>query len=479
LEGRDVPSTCVVSSLGDTGVGVATDHGDLRFCLSQANARPGEDLIIFSVTGTINLTKALPDITDDLIIAGPGADQLMVRRDTGGTYRIFTIAKGVAAQIFSLTVSNGMSDHGGGVRNSGALTLGGAVITANYYTPPYEGPGGIENEPGAVLTVLSSSVSANGGTSGGVTNYGMLVVSSSTLAGNGGGGLFNDGDAFITDSTVAGNAGSGIAANSGTMTIERSTIADNRTWDSGGGLVLGKNSVIRDSTVSGNSAQGGGGGIVTADGVVIEFCTIAGNTAGASGGGINAIYGQPIMRDTIVAGNSAGQKGPDMKGGLKSSAYNLFGNIADIYGYSDTDLYNVDPLLGPLRDNGGPTLTMALLPGSPAIDSGDNTNAPDWDQRGPGYPRIVNRTIDRGAFEVQNTTGPTGGRSILATSARPAMAALAMPQPAPAVAPHEQPPAAPAPAAAPGTAGKAATLFLYLGHPPAALPDADPLGLGW
>jgi hypothetical protein len=67
LEGREVPTTCVVNSLGDAGVGTATDHGDLRFCLSQADARPGEDLILFSVTGTINLTKALPDITDDLM----------------------------------------------------------------------------------------------------------------------------------------------------------------------------------------------------------------------------------------------------------------------------------------------------------------------------------------------------------------------------------------------------------------------------
>ncbi len=60
-------------------------------------------------------------------------------------------------------------------------------------------------------------------------------------------------------------------------------------------------------------------------------------------------------------------------------------------------------MLGPLADNGGPTLTHALLPGSPAIDAGDNTDAPEWDQRGPGFPRIVNGTIDIGAFEVQNT----------------------------------------------------------------------------
>src|SRR5262249_35549236 len=60
----------------------------------------------------------------------------------------------------------------------------------------------------------------------------------------------------------------------------------------------------------------------------------------------------------------------------------------------------LDPKLGPLQDNGGPTLTMALLPGSPAIDAGAPTDS-EWDQRGPGYPRLVNRATDIGAYEVR------------------------------------------------------------------------------
>src|SRR5439155_18199838 len=74
----------------------------------------------------------------------------------------------------------------------------------------------------------------------------------------------------------------------------------------------------------------------------------------------------------------------------------------------------IDPKLGPLQNNGGPTLTMALLPGSPAIDAGDNTNAPPYDQRGPGFPRIVNGKIDIGAFEVQ------AAASVLVTVSAPA-----------------------------------------------------------
>jgi hypothetical protein len=82
--------------------------------------------------------------------------------------------------------------------------------------------------------------------------------------------------------------------------------------------------------------------------------------------------------------------------------YNLFGNSSGGSGYTDTDLLDVDPLLGPLQDNGGPTLTHALLPGSPAIGAGDKTGHPRWDQRGRPYRRVVHGRMDIGAFEVQS-----------------------------------------------------------------------------
>jgi hypothetical protein len=112
-----------------------------------------------------------------------------------------------------------------------------------------------------------------------------------------------------------------------------------------------------------------------------------------------------FMRNTIVAGN-----GPqDIGGTLASSGYNLIGNSTGGSGYADTDILDVDPMLGPLADNGGPTQTHALLPGSPAIDAGDNADAPEFDQRGPGFPRIVNGIIDIGSFEVQSTGAPQPG----------------------------------------------------------------------
>jgi hypothetical protein len=86
--------------------------------------------------------------------------------------------------------------------------------------------------------------------------------------------------------------------------------------------------------------------------------------------------------------------------------HNLIGNAVGCSGFVSSDLLNVNPLLGPLQNNGGPTMTMALLPGSPAIAAGDPTNAPAYDQRGPGFPRLVNGQIDIGAFEVQLDPSP-------------------------------------------------------------------------
>jgi hypothetical protein len=120
-----------------------------------------------------------------------------------------------------------------------------------------------------------------------------------------------------------------------------------------------------------------------------------------------------VLHNTLVAGNFRGATGTtpdDVNDRLDPGGdYNLVGDGTNMTGLNDGVNGNlvgsadnpIDPLLGPLADNGGPTLTHALLPGSPAIDAGNNAYATDWDQRGPGYPRIVNGVIDIGAFEVQ------------------------------------------------------------------------------
>jgi hypothetical protein len=163
------------------------------------------------------------------------------------------------------------------------------------------------------------------------------------------------------------------------------------------------------STIATNQATGG--------------TSYAGQPGPATGGGLYN-HGTLQTRDTLLAGNTVNgpgtNSGPDLAGDLGSLGHNLIGNSQGGSGYDATDLLDVNPLLGPLHNNGGPTQTMALLPGSPAIDAGDNTGAPDWDQRGPGYPRIVNGIIDIGAFEYQgdgsppSASGEARGRPILA-----------------------------------------------------------------
>ena len=145
--------------------------------------------------------------------------------------------------------------------------------------------------------------------------------------------------------------------------------------------------------------------------------------------------GSPVLHNTLVAGNFQGATGTtadDVSGRLDPGGdYNLIGDGTGMTGLSNGVHGNqvgnafdlIDPLLGPLQDNGGPTFTMALLPGSPAIDAGNNAHATDWDQRGEGFPRIVNGIIDIGAFEYQGDgAAPLYTRSVRGNE--PAVGAL-------------------------------------------------------
>jgi predicted outer membrane repeat protein len=223
---------------------------------------------------------------------------------------------------------------------------------------------------------------------GGIFNEGALTVSNCTFSGNGstdadGGAIFSLGSLTIATSTFSGNGGpgayGGAVRNDGVLTVEQSTLAGNRA-DLGGAVYNVGTLIVNHSTLSGNTAVENGGGI--------------------------ANLGTLIAWDTILAGNTAGKGlGPDFAGALSSLGHNLIGNTMGGSGFVASDLLNINPLLDSLQDNGGPTQTMALKRGSPAIDAGDVTNAPDYDQRGPGYPRVVGDRIDIGAYEVQQGAG--------------------------------------------------------------------------
>ena len=374
--------------------------------------------LAFGATGTINLASVLPNLSTNIDIEGPGANLLTVRRDTGGYYRIFTVSSGATDTLSGLTITNGaartnMTDSGSGIANSGTLTLNNVVISGNQ-APQSGVAGGIYN--GGNLTLNYSTVSYNdgGGGAGGIENDGVLMLNNSTVKGNRagwtGGGILNTRVLTLNNSTVSGNT------------------AD--AWGEGGGIWNADTGTLtlNNSTVSGNTAliAGVGGGILNNGTATVTASTISGNytdTDGAWGGIGNT--GTLTLTNTIVARNLVSGTPQDIGGSVEaSSSHNLVGVDSDLSGISNgtngnkvgTAFMPIDPNLGPLQDNGGPTQTMALLPGSPAIDAGNNAGAPQWDQRGPGFPRIVNGTIDIGAYELQSQQSQAITTTILSSS---------------------------------------------------------------
>jgi hypothetical protein len=416
LEGRDLPST--VTNLNDAGA------GSLRQAILDT---PAGGTVDFQpgLSGTITLTGGELLINKNLTITGPGADVITVSGNRAS--RVFEIAATFTVVISGLTIANGhlvlFGDAGAGLANRGTLTLRDSTIADNRADGAESAwGGGIVNR--GTLTILNSLITRNidatfsGGGGAGIANAGTLIVTGSTISANAGGGgngilNYSAGTTTVSDSTVFGNTantGGGIANQNGTVTVNNSTLAGNMGGFGDGGVENLGMMAISNSTVFGNGAQGGGGGIGNGGTLTITNSTISGNTntfGGRGGGVLND--GTLNMHNTILAGNSDTGGAPDLSGALTSSGYNLVGNTQGGSGYDVTDLLNVDPRLGPLQDNGGPTQTMALMPGSPAIDAGDNTGAPMWDQRGAPFRRIVNGIIDIGAFEVQarGHGGPT------------------------------------------------------------------------
>jgi hypothetical protein len=254
--------------------------------------------------------------------------------------------------------------------------------------------GGIYNK-GGTMTINNSRVSQNfagmndpfpTGFGGGISNYGTVTITNSTINNNetwvDGGGIYNGGF--------------------GTLTITGSTVSENRAdgyhdgnpWACHGGGISGM-LTFTNSTLSNNVSSYYGGGIY-GDGAIANS-TISGNSA-IVGGGISAFSGLEITNTILNNNVGANIDSPITPLGYNISTDDGGGNLT-----GPGDQINTDPLLSSLQDNGGPTLTHALLPGSPAIDAGDPTFAPPpwYDQRGPDFWRLRNDRVDIGSFEVQ------------------------------------------------------------------------------
>jgi hypothetical protein len=426
-------NTLTVTSTADSGPGslrdaiaVAGDGGTIQF----APALNGQ---------TISLTSGELLIDKSITIRGPA---IVERSPADGTpaFRIFHITPGHTVTMHGLTISNGFADmnnpSGGGVFNDqSTLTLSNCAV--EYNRSAVGSGGGVCNSgSSAILTVVDSTITGNfmevagsflccgGGFGAGIYSNGTLAIDHSTVSGNqtgyiqntfsgDGGGIYSSGGAVISNSSVSGNFANRVAGgifNQGTLEIANSAINFNQVIFSGGGVYNGGTLAIDNSTFSGNRTatlppQGQGGGIKNTSSATISRSTFSENVADGDGGGIfNS--GAIQIGNTILKASSTGGGNIFSDGGastVTSLGYNLSSDNGSGFLTATGDQINTDPILGPLQDNGGPTFTRELLTGSPAINAGDPnfTPPPLYDQRGPGYDRVVGGRIDIGSFEVQ------------------------------------------------------------------------------
>lgn len=399
----------------------ATGTCTLRAAIMQANALGGTNTIIlpagvytltipgenedYAVTGDL-------DIHSDLTINGASTATTIVNgNQLDRVFEVFSPAKPI---ISGITVRNGNVLDGGGIKNRGTLWISDTVIIDNSAVVG----GGIYNS--GVMRITDSTIESNfsngnGANCGGIGNTGSLETSNTIVranqTSNGGGGICNAAGATndLQTLTIVSNTaryGAGIFnSNNATLTVRYSLISNNVAQISGGGVSAGGRFVLWNTTLSGNIAQFAGGGIENGGFASIINVTLTGNyitntQVGGIGGNIYTGYNpgsSTQLLNTIIANSSAVRNCYFEPG---TSIVSLGHNLSDdnTCNLNATgDITNTNPLLGPLQNNGGTTLTHALLPASPAINAGDNANCPLNDQRGVSRPQA--RICDIGAYE--------------------------------------------------------------------------------
>ena len=412
-----------------------------RAATYQVNQNDTGCLAAGPVFCTINQALVVATAPGDVIQVAPGTytesigifGQTLMIESTGGAAVTTIQATGIDALPVGV--------------NTGTLTLVGFTITGANRTGGNVGGAIWVNGAAGTLDLRDSVVTGNSTASngGGILNWGTTSITNSEISGNsatsGAGGVHNAGDMTITNSAISGNSGTigaGVYTETNSLavthalTIEDSTIDANSASSTGGGLAArGGTTIVRRSTISGNGALGAGDGVwASVDLVEIENSTISGNSGpgayATTTGQLNLVYstvtnnqeagvvsqlstfpgtgvpGAVTLTRTIVAGNP----NFDCSGGVALAAFNIIGsdNGCNLVGAGTGDVIGttgdeVDPVLGPLADNGGPTLTHLPLSGSPAIDGANVLFTLPTDQRGIARPQGV--TNDIGAVEVE------------------------------------------------------------------------------
>jgi hypothetical protein len=345
------------------------DYSRIKAAIAAPTTLDGDTLAIAAGT----YTEAGITVDKSLTLQGERAASTIVQAATSGTAwdRVFTIPSGVTVTLQNLTIRYGRR------------------------IPAYDSGGGLLNQ--GTLTLTHSTVSSNSATyGGGLANSGQLTLTHSTVSSN-----------------SAINAGGGLS-NTGILTLTYSTVSDNyMDYGSGGGLSNGSTGILTltHSTVSGNAAYEGGGLYNYSGQLTLTHSTVSGNAAygdgieGGEGGGLYDYSGRVTLTSSIVAGNPYGRDCYfQYQASVTSTGYNLDSD-GSCQLTAATDRPRRDPSLGPLQDNGGPTFTHALLPGSPAIDAipwGTNGCGTTLfsDQRWQARPQAAGGACDIGAYEV-------------------------------------------------------------------------------
>ncbi|HEX3150139.1 MAG TPA: Calx-beta domain-containing protein [Gemmataceae bacterium] len=397
LEERTVPTVYLVTDAGDSlgSPGIMT----LRDAITQSNTDGGTNEIdfdtanLFATPQTITLDSALPDITSDLTIKGDGAANLTVTRNpTAGAFGIFRTYAGNTT-FDSMTISGGSatSGYGSGITASVNNTTVNKCVIKDNNGDNFATGGGIYVPSGqsGILTVTDSTISGNTGYTGGIY-------------------FFSAGNLLVDRCTISGNVGT-------------STIAYH-----GGGIIFygtigAKGVTIQNSTISGNTtdSSAGGGGInfdFMTGTATIQNCTITDNIATyaalTGGGGVGlsgSASGSVIITSSVIARNTGTSAAPDLYNltGTVSGDNNLIGvdpgNFAGTGNQMGTQATPLDPQLGVLADNGGPTWTELPEAGSPVLGVGSNPASLSIDQR--GFPRQTSTGIvDIGAVQLASAT---------------------------------------------------------------------------
>lgn len=429
LVGAGPGMTIIDGQMTDTAVLIS---GSPTVSISELTIQNGDTTSVdggglLNEGGTVSLTNVVVQNNRAPNGAGITNDGVMILDNV-------TVRNNVADELVG-DVSICADCAGGGIYNLSVMTITNSIIHGNMA----KYGGGIDNAINSAISATNVEVYGNtaqnnpadpDSAGGGIENLGTLTLTNSTVRNNEapfGAGIANDGTLTVTGSDIHNNVADmrgGGMHNSFNLTVQTSRIYDNEAGSGGGGGISseGGDVIVAQTAVYNNSAAGSGGGIVHnvtagANSFMLTNSTLSGNSASGTGGGLrNAGVAGTSLNNVTVRNNSAivaaGQavsiqagtvsaqnsiissQGTDCSGAISSNGYNIASDNS--CGLSGTDdLTNADPQLGPLQDNGGNTFTHALLPGSPAIDSG--SGCPTVDQRGVARP--FGPACDRGAYE--------------------------------------------------------------------------------